>query len=252
MRKRTMQVKGIPAVVWGEKRQRVFIAVHGNMSHKEDAVIQLLAEKALKKGYQVISFDLPRHGERKEESRPCKVQFCVKDLETVMGYAKEKWEEISLFACSIGAYFSLLAYREDVIKQCLFLSPVIDMERIISNMMKWFDITPAVLQERQEIATPIGEVLYWDYYTYVKEHPVNKWETPSAILYGGKDNICELERVRCFADRFYCEMEIVPEGEHYFHTDSQLAAYRSWLDRYIQDKSYQADHITHLSGEVQR
>lgn len=235
MQKRTMQIGGIPAAVWGEERQRIFIAVHGNMSHKEDTVIQLLAEKALNNGYQVISFDLPRHGERKEENTPCKVQFCVKDLETVMEYAKQQWKDISLFACSMGAYFSLLAYVEEDLEQCLFLSPVVDMERIISNMMKWFDITPEDLQERLEIETPVGQFLYWDYFSYVKEHPVNKWEAPTAILYGAKDDICELERVRYFADRFSCDMEIVPEGEHYFHTDHQLDVYRNWLDRSIKE-----------------
>lgn len=51
----------------GEIRvKKIFIAVHGNMSNKEDAVIQILAEEADRKGYQVLSFDLPEHGERKE------------------------------------------------------------------------------------------------------------------------------------------------------------------------------------------
>ena len=50
---------------YGEVRVKNFIAVHGNMSNKEDAVIQILAEEANQKGYQVLSFDLPEHGERK-------------------------------------------------------------------------------------------------------------------------------------------------------------------------------------------
>ena len=36
------------------------------MSNKEDAVIQILAEEADRKGYQVLSFDLPERGEKKE------------------------------------------------------------------------------------------------------------------------------------------------------------------------------------------
>ena len=56
----------IPAILWGENSGKVLIAVHGNMSHKEDEVIRILAEKMVPKGYQVLSFDLPEHGERKE------------------------------------------------------------------------------------------------------------------------------------------------------------------------------------------
>ena len=37
------------------------------MSNKEDEVIKLLVEKVTSRGYQVLSFDLPEHGERKDD-----------------------------------------------------------------------------------------------------------------------------------------------------------------------------------------
>ncbi len=64
MFKNSFKISNIPAVLWGDKSEKIFIAVHGNMSNKEDAVIQILAEEADRKGYQVLSFDLPEHGER--------------------------------------------------------------------------------------------------------------------------------------------------------------------------------------------
>ena len=78
----------------------------------------------------------------------CKVQFCVNELSIIMNYAKEHWKEINVFACSMGAYFSLLAFQNDVIEKALFLSPVVNMERIIENMMKWFNVTPELLQKK--------------------------------------------------------------------------------------------------------
>lgn len=50
------------------------------------------------------------------------------------------YEKISLWACSLGAFFSLLAYQCVKFNQCLFLSPVVDMQRLIENMMIWFEI----------------------------------------------------------------------------------------------------------------
>ncbi|MCT4687017.1 alpha/beta hydrolase [Vallitalea sp.] len=236
MYKKRIKIEGIPSVEWGEKKSHVFIAVHGNMSDKEDTVIKLLAETAVKKDYQVLSFDLAQHGERKEENTPCKVQFCVQDLKKIIFYAKQKWENISLFACSMGAYFSLLAYKEEQLEQCLFLAPVVDMGRIISNMMMWFGITPEILQKEKEIETPIGQVLYWDYYSYVKDHPVDIWDIATAILYGAKDDLCEFETIENFAKIFQCEIEIMQEGEHYFHTNEQLDVYKDWLNKYITKK----------------
>lgn len=237
MNKKKYKIKGIPVIEWGARKSNVFIAVHGNMSSKESEVIQLLAESAIKKGYQVISFDLPQHGERKDkEDIPCKVQICVQDLKNIISYVKQQWQDISLFACSMGAYFSLLAYKEENLEQCLFLSPVIDMERIINNMMMWFNITPELLQEKKEIKTPIGQVLYWDYYNYVKEHPIEKWDIATAIFYSAKDEIVEFETIENFMKQFHCKLKVMQDGEHYFHTDEQLEVYSHWLSKCILEK----------------
>ena len=81
-----INISNIPSIIWGKKSNRVFIAVHGNMSNKEDDVIKILAEKVINRGYQLLSFDLPEHGERKENTNYlCKVQNCVKDLNSIYG-----------------------------------------------------------------------------------------------------------------------------------------------------------------------
>ena len=101
MIKNNFKISNIPAVLWGDKSDKIFL-LHGNMSNKEDTIIQILAEEAKQKGYQVLSFDLPEHGERKDDNTPCKVQICVSELSIIMNYAKEHWKEINVFACSMG------------------------------------------------------------------------------------------------------------------------------------------------------
>ena len=89
MKTERININNIPSIIWGEKSNKVFIAVHGNMSNKEDEVIKILAEKVVEKGYQVLSFDLPEHGDRKDNKEYlCKVQNCVNDLKQVIEYAK--------------------------------------------------------------------------------------------------------------------------------------------------------------------
>ena len=226
-------IETIPAILWGEQSDHLFIAVHGNVSHKEDTVIHLLADEAMHKGYQVLSFDLPDHGERRGDGTPCKVQICVSDLKMIMQYATSRWKDIRLFACSMGAYFSLLAYPDTQLRQALFLSPVVDMERIIRNMMTWFQVTPERLKEEGTIDTPAGQKLYWDYFCYVKDHPIERWNVETAILFGAKDEICEYDTISHFVDRFHCVIEAMQDGEHYFHTDEQLSIYTKWLHRHI-------------------
>ena len=233
MIKQNFKIHGIPAILWGDNSEKLFIAVHGNMSNKADDVILILAEKLAQLGYQVLSFDLPEHGERKDDPTPCKVQYCVKDLSTIMEYVKIKWDNISLFACSMGAYFSLLTYKDDDLKQCIFLSPVVDMERIINNMMTWFSVSEDQLKTKKEVATPIGQTLYWDYYCFVKEHPINSWNKPTAILYGSDDDLCEFDTVSNFSHQFNCDLTVMEHGEHYFHTEEQLGFFKLWIENRI-------------------
>lgn len=231
MVKQQIEIEGIPAILWGAKADKLFIAVHGDGSHKADIDIEILANEVVLRGYQVLSFDLPENGDRKKEPRQCNPHNAIKDLTKIIEYALARTSDISLFGCSIGAYFSMLAYHDRPIKQALFLSPVVDMKRIIENMMLWFDISEERLKQEKEISTP-AKTLYWDYYQYVLTHPV-RWNKPTAILYGAKDTLCELDYVSDFAKSVHGGLTILENGEHYFHTEQQLAFYRDWLKKQI-------------------
>ncbi len=234
METKRIKINNIPSIVWGEKSSKVFIAIHGNMSNKEDKVIEILANKVINKGYQLISFDLPEHGERKIDTNYlCKVQNCVNDLKQIIEYAKVNYNEINIWACSIGAYFSLLAYKDEDLKQCLFLSPVVNMKIIIENMMLWSNTTEKELNEKQEIKTDFGQTLYWDYYLYVKENPITNWNKKTYILYGNKDNMQNESIIKDFSNEFNCDLTILKNGEHYFYTEEQLNFYNDWLDKII-------------------
>ena len=233
MIKQEFKIENIPAILWGDNSDKLFIAVHGNMSNKADDVIVLFAEEATAMGYQVLSFDLPEHGERKGETYTCKVQNCVHDLTTIMSYVQSLSKDISIFACSMGAYFSLVAYNHEPLKQCLLLSPVVNMQRIINNMMAWFSISENQLEKEKEVPTPIGQTLYWDYYCYVQEHPIRVWKPFTAILYGSEDNLCEFDVVEGFAKGFGCDLQVMEGGEHYFHTEEQLRFFRQWLKKQL-------------------
>lgn len=230
MKKENIDIMGIPAVIWGEKSDNVYIAVHGDMSNKEDTVIEILSEVVNEKGYQVLSFDLPEHGDRKESGVPCKIQYCVYDFQQVLAYAGEHWKHVSLFGCSQGAYFSLVAYQQEkyMIDKALFLSPIVDMKLVIENMMQWFAVTLEELEIQKEIQTPI-KPLYWDYYSYVANNPIHNWDVDTRILYGAKDEISDYTAIQEFEDHFSVQVLVKEEAEHFFHTPEQLKAYKEWL-----------------------
>ena len=40
MKKEIININNIPSIIWGEKSNKVFTAIHGNMSNKEDDVME--------------------------------------------------------------------------------------------------------------------------------------------------------------------------------------------------------------------
>ena len=103
------------------------------------------------------------------------------------------------------------------------------MEKLITDMMKWADVTENELKERKEIKTGFGETLSWEYLCYVREHPV-KWDVPTGILYGEKDHLTSFETISAFAERTDAALSVMPGGEHWFHTEEQMR----FLDRWIE------------------
>ena len=146
----------------------------------------VLADEAIKKGYQILSFDLPQHGERVYETDFIMPDECVKELTYMYEYAKMHAKRISLFGCSMGAYFELLTFADFDIDKVFFLSPVTDMERIIHNLMEYCNINEQQFREKVTVENDI-ETLYFPYYEYVKNHPITEWKHKTYILRGETD-----------------------------------------------------------------
>ena len=160
--------------------------------------------------------------------------FCH-GLHEVAAFAKQNSRSASLCAVSIGAYFSLLAFENEVFDNCLFVSPILDMTALIKKMMMWASVTPEDLQEKKEIPTNFGETLSLEYYNYAKAHPILKWQSQSAVLYAGHDNMTERDTVTRFCKKFGCSLRIFEDGEHWFHTEAQLAVLNDFIEKEVSE-----------------
>jgi len=140
----------------------------------------------------------------------------------------EKYEKVVLVANSIGAFFAMNALGEKKIDRAYFISPIVDMEKLIANMMLWAGVTEAELREKKEISTNFGETLSWDYLSDVRAHPIH-WPIPTKILYGEKDELTALGTMTAFAEKINAPLTIMPNGEHWFHTEEQMAFLDAWI-----------------------
>ena len=151
-----------------------------------------------------------------------------KEIREAVMKLKTKYDSIVLIANSIGAYFSMCAGIGHLISRAYFISPIVDMERLILDMMSWADVTEKELEERGVIPTSFGEDLSWKYLCYVRENSVC-WTVPTRILYGSRDNLTSYETISAFAKTYGAELTVMEEGEHWFHTDDQMQFMDNWI-----------------------
>ena len=190
MKKVNFVIGSTPALLIGEQNDKVFLFIHGLRGHKEEALA--FAEVAEPEGYQVLGIDLPL------ERKPWEV---LPLLNEVREYLYKNWKSVSLRANSIGSWFSLLTFQGEEVERALFVSPLLDMKKYIEE-----------LQTSEE-----------DYYGWVVNNPVAHWDAPTYILRPDVNLIVSDTVGRDFISHHQCQLTIMPDGEHWFHTPEQIA-----------------------------
>lgn len=145
---------------------------------------------------------------------------------------RAEYGQVYLIANSIGAYLAMHALQGQKIEKALFISPVLNMERLILDMMGWADVTENELREKGEIPTGFGETLSWEYLSYVRENPVD-WQVRTEILYAGGDKLISREAVEEFVEGHDAALTVMEDGEHWFHTRQQLEFLLEWVRRVL-------------------
>jgi len=144
----------------------------------------------------------------------------------------KEYESVMVIANSIGAFFTMTSLYDRQIEKAFLISPVVNMEKLITDMMVWAGITESELRNKEKIETTFGETLSWKYLCYVREHPV-VWTVPTHILYGEKDNLTSYEAISEFANQSKATLTVMKNGEHWFHTEEQMKYLDNWLKRFI-------------------
>ena len=142
----------------------------------------------------------------------------------------QRYAGITLIANSIGAFFSLYAGLNGFVRKAFLISPIVDMEKLIGDMMRWANVTEEDLASRGTVHTDFGEDLSWEYLCYVRDHPV-EWDIPTEILYGSRDHMTSFETISSFAQKHRAGLTVMEGGEHWFHTEEQMRFLDEWIWR---------------------
>ncbi|ASS37479.1 alpha/beta hydrolase [Mogibacterium pumilum] len=195
------------------------IYVHGKDGNAEEANHY---KQFFDDNFEIIGFDY-----KSLNPWDAKIEF-INYFNTIIS----KYNKIYLIANSIGAYFSLISLTDMPIEKAMLISPIIDMESIILNMMKCENITEDKLMSEKEIETSSGESLSWEYFSYVRKNTIH-WDIPTNILFADNDNMTSVDTMTNFANKINANLTTMKGGEHWFHTDEQMNFLANWFKEII-------------------
>ena len=195
------------------------IYVHGKGGNAEEANHY---KQFFDDNFEIIGFDY-----KSLNPWDAKIEF-INYFNTIIS----KYNKIYLIANSIGAYFSLISLTDMPIEKAMLISPIIDMESIILNMMKCENITEYKLMSEKEIETSFGESLSWEYLSYVRKNTIH-WDIPTNILFADNDNMTSVDTMTNFANKINANLTTMKDGAHWFHTDEQMKFLANWFKEII-------------------
>lgn len=193
------------------------IYVHGKGGNAEEANHY---KQFFDDSFEIIGFDY-----KSLNPWEAKIEFI-----NYFSYIISKYHKFYLIANIIGAYFSLISLTDIPIEKAMLISPIVDMERIILDMMKCENVTEDELKLKKEIETSFGESLSWEYLSYVRKNTIH-WDIPTNILFADNDNMTSVDTMTNFANKINAKLTIMRDGEHWFHTDEQM----NFLDKWFKD-----------------
>ena len=195
--------------------KNVIVYVHGKGGNAEEANYY---RKFFNDDFDIIGFDY-----KSENPWDAKSEFSDYFDSIIPEYNKT-----ILIANSIGAYFSLISLADKKIEKAMLISPIVDMERLILDMMTRANVSEEELSIKQEIETPFGETLSWEYLSYVRKNPI-QWNIPTEILYAEKDNMTSISTMTDFSKKINANITVMSGGEHWFHTKEQMDFLDNWI-----------------------
>ena len=225
MEKIKLEIAGIPAVLYGKRSRRVYLYVHGKNGSAAEAA--RFARTACPAGWQVLAVDLPEHGTRKNSPEKLVPWVVTRELQAVYARMQPVWKHIRVYGVSIGAWFAMQALQTQTPEKALLVSPIVDMEKLILALMQQAGVTEEQLHAAGEIPTDFGETLSWPYLCWVREHPL-RWRTPTQVLYGEADELTSYAVLDRFKRATGAQLTLLADGEHWFHTETQLAVLQAW------------------------
>ncbi len=219
-------ISKIPALLYGEPSDRVFLYLHGQCGCKEDA--ERFAQAACQNQWQVASVAFPGYGERSQEQAVWEPEEILSELQDVMHELSEKWSKVALAACGLGAWFSLIAFANQPLQKILLISPILDLHSLAGAQKKSSQITGDFLPSDILQSLPDS---FWEFAKKYAALPTP--HAPTALIFGRQDSLTSFDAVESFVSKTHAKLTVLEEAGHRLSTPMELLLLDLWIQEQI-------------------
>lgn len=209
---------------------RVVIGVHGFCGHKDNAVLQSVAEEMGMYGTVSVCFDFPAHGESPMSDRALSLRNCVAVLSEVARWVAQQYPGTRkcIFASGFGAFVTVQALEEldDILERvCLVLqTPDFHMADSLLAMTRMSE--EAFWKAGRVTIGRVGdrriEVPFSFYEELRSAISYMDFEQPMLLLHGECDEIVKIADVEHFRRiNEQSSLVIIPGADHQFRGAGQ-------------------------------
>lgn len=224
--------------------ENMVIFGHGFAGHKDNKAAERLANKLLSKnkGFAVLTFDLPCHGE--DIKKKLTLDDCVNYYDIVINGSKEILGAKNLYinATSFGGFLVLkyISEKGNPFKKIVLRSPAINMFKVVSDALVTPDIRELLSKGKEASIGFDRKVIINQQFlddlenTKLLSRDFIQYADNMLILHGTKDEIAPYEDSKMFAEENV--IEFIPiEGADHRYKDINKMEYANSLavDYYI-------------------
>lgn len=142
-----------------------------------------------------------------------------------------QYKGVIVVANSIGAFYAYRYLSQFKIEEAFFISPLVNMKKIIEKMMRKNHISLERLKQEQIIMLEDGQKLSYDFYMSLDEE--DQWRVKTHILSGENDKLVDKDSLIHFLAAHQSTLTVMKNAGHYFHTPSQLRCIKKWIHEYL-------------------
>ncbi len=211
-----------------KEQKAIILCLHGFAGSKHSHAIEMLHRAMSPLNIGTFTFDWPAHGESDARFSDLTVENCLKDLDIVYSYVRERYGAPQCFATSFGGFLAMLYHKRnpEAFNRIMLRSPALKMGRVMETAINKDKFRGFLDGETVDFGHEKPLLLTRSFYDDVSSYDVFNSPPPHPeriqILHGDSDTLVPVQDSKDYAGNFGISLHLLKNAGHYYDNPGDL------------------------------